>query len=86
VYILIPISINVSCIQFSCSCRGQLVSFMSSCLGCPDMFETNSLNSVKDLFAIISDDSSPTAGTMLKDLVQELEKQEFLTQVYARLG
>jgi len=63
------------------NCRGQLVSFMASCLGCPDMFEMNSLNSVKDLFAILADDSSPTVGTMMKDLVQELDNQEFLTQV-----
>ena len=58
---------------------------MASCLGCPDMFETNSSNSVKDLFLILAEDASPTVSLMVKDLVEELHKQEFLEQIISEM-
>jgi hypothetical protein len=49
------------------------------------MFESNSLYSVKDLFAILAEDSSPSAASLLKELVEELHKQEFLEPVVNEL-
>ena len=62
-------------------CRTQLVSFMASCLGCPDMFDSVSASSVKDLFNILAEDTSTAAPAMMRDLVEELHNQEFLEQV-----
>jgi hypothetical protein len=67
--------------SFSSSCKAQLVSFLTSCLGLPDMFEEKSANSIADFTAVLKEDSSPVIITLMKDLADELEKQDYLCQV-----
>jgi hypothetical protein len=63
------------------SCKAQLVSFLASCLGLPEMFEEKSASSIADFVAVLKEDSSPSVVTLLKDLIDELEKQDYLSQV-----
>lgn len=46
------------------------------------MFDVRSLNSVSDFAALLHDDSSSSSSSLLlKDLVEELDKQEYLATV-----
>lgn len=63
------------------SCKSQLVSFLASCLGVPEMFGELSSHSIQDLFTAIKEDGSATATLLFKELWDELEKQEYLDQV-----
>ncbi len=45
------------------------------------MFEANSANSVSDLFVQLSEDASPPMLSLLRDLAEELEKQDYLAGV-----
>ena len=45
------------------------------------MFDSISATSVKDLFAILAEDTSTAAPTMMKELAEELHNQDFLDQV-----
>ncbi len=46
------------------------------------MFGEASQNSILDLINVIKEDTSPTITLLLKDLVDELEKQDYLNQVF----
>lgn len=45
------------------------------------MFDRNSANSVTDLLAVVSEETSPALLSLLSELVEELEKQEYLQKV-----
>lgn len=47
----------------------------------PELFDTKSVNSCQDLVNELSDDSSPQMMMIMKDIVDELDKQEYLTEV-----
>jgi hypothetical protein len=67
---------------FIFSCRGQVVSFLASCLGVPDMFESNSANSVGDLHVLLTEEATaPVMNSLLRDLADELDKQDYLHDV-----
>jgi hypothetical protein len=63
------------------SCRKQVISFLASCLGVPEMFDANSVNSVRDLAVCLQEDSSPSMQLLLKSLVEELVTQGYLPMV-----
>jgi hypothetical protein len=67
---------------FCVSCRAQIVSFLASCLATPEMFDQKSENSINDLILFIQqDDIANVNYTLLKDLVEELDKQNYLSMV-----
>lgn len=72
-------STNLMSAEFSC--KIQLVSFVASCLGEPDMFGDISAHSVVDFFDFIAEDAIASNGLLLKDVIDELEKQSYLQTV-----
>ncbi len=63
------------------SCRKQIISFLASCLGVPEMFDSNSADSVKDLANSLQEDASPVVLLLFKDLIEELSAQDYLPMV-----
>jgi hypothetical protein len=58
------------------------VNFLATCLGEPEMFEEISENSVRDLWTMMGEESSsPAMASLTKDLVDELDKQQYLKEV-----
>ncbi len=58
------------------------MSFLASCLGVPDMFESNSANSVGDLHVLLTEEATvPVMNGLLRDLADELDKQDYLHDV-----
>lgn len=49
------------------------------------MFDANSVNSVQDLMNVLSEDPTPVIHTLLKDLIDELERQEYLGDIVRQL-
>jgi hypothetical protein len=66
------------------SCKAQLVSFLASCLGTPEIFENNSLNSINDFISVISDDATPIVQTLLREVMDEMDHQGFIKEVHLR--
>ena len=66
----------------SYSCRKQIISFLASCLGVPEMFDSNSANSVHDLALALQEDATPVMQMLLKSLTEELVAQEYLPMVH----
>jgi hypothetical protein len=56
-------------------CRKQFVSFVSSALREPDTFEDNSVSSRADLLLFISTDLSSSSTLLLKEVVEDLQKE-----------
>jgi hypothetical protein len=50
------------------------------------MFDANSADSVKDLATILQEDASPSMLMLLKDLAEELSKQNYLPSVSCLCG
>lgn len=59
----------------------QVVSFVASCLGEPDMFGDISANSAVDFFDFIAEDAAVSNNLLLKEVIDELEKQTYLQAV-----
>ena len=66
----------------SFSCRKQIISFLASYLGVPEMFDSNSANSVHDLALALQEDATPVMQMLLKSLTEELVAQEYLPMVH----
>lgn len=62
-------------------CRSTLISYLSTCLGSPETFEVNSERSVSDLVTILQEDSNVVLVGLLKELLEELDKVDFLSDV-----
>lgn len=62
-------------------CRSTLISYLSTCLGSPETFDVNSERSVSDLVMILQEDSNVVLVGLLKELLEELDKVDFLSDV-----
>lgn len=62
-------------------CRSTLISYLSTCLGSPETFDVNSERSVSDLVTILQEDSNVVLVGLLKELLEELDKVDFLSDV-----
>ena len=67
------------------NCRSQVVSFIASSLGEPEMFGPNSEHALSDFFHTLSEDTSPQMPGLLKLLAEELTKQDTMTTVAHQL-
>ena len=67
------------------NCRSQVVSFIASSLGEPEMFGPNSEQALGDFFHTLSEDTSAQMPGLLKLLAEELTKQDTLTTVAHQL-
>ncbi len=57
------------------------MSFLATCLGTPEVFESNSLSSVDDFITILCDDASPLLQSLFRELMDELERQVVIEKV-----
>jgi len=62
-------------------CRSTLISYLSTCLGSPETFDVNSERSVSDLVTLLQEDSNVVLVGLLKELLEELDKVDFLSDV-----
>ena len=67
------------------NCRSQVVSFIASSLGEPEMFGPNSENALGDFFQTLSESTSAQLPGLLKLLAEELTKQDTMTTVAHQL-
>lgn len=67
------------------NCKSQIISFMVSSLIEEDMFGENSINAIKDLYTVISNETSNALNGMLKDLCEELSRQDNLKSIVNKL-
>eukprot|EP01038_Epipyxis_sp_PR26KG_P006656 gene6656-9137_t len=65
-------------------CKGQVVALISSCLSEPELFESAN-NSVNDFMTILVEDTSFGMNSLLKELIEELNKQEYINKVLSEL-
>ncbi|RYH20904.1 hypothetical protein EON65_22155, partial [archaeon] len=62
-------------------CRGQVVNFMATSLGDPDMFggtSSNAQGNLMTLYNLLGEDSSTPNVLMVRELVDELDQQGYL--------
>ena len=67
------------------SCRSQVVSFITSALGEPEIFGGNSQTAIADFYQYLCDDTSPAATGLLREISEELHKQGIMTDVVTQL-
>lgn len=68
------------------SCRSQVVSFITSALGEPEIFGINSQTAIADFYQYLCDDTSPSASGLLREISEELHKQGIMTDVVTQLA
>lgn len=66
---------------FHRSCKSQIVAFVASCLIDPEIFAEKSAKSLKDFAQIFEDDMSLASSQFLREVFDELEKQDGLEKV-----
>lgn len=70
---------------FMYRCKSELVSFIASSLIDQEIFAEKSAHSINDLMQLLLTESLATAGGFMKDLLDELEKQQSLDTVSLKL-
>jgi hypothetical protein len=59
-----------------------VVSFIVSCFVDPEIFGSKSINASKEFYQMLLEDSSPQMSFLLKEVINELDAQKSLTQVF----
>jgi hypothetical protein len=66
-------------------CRGQVVSFMFTSIDAPEIFGSNSANSIDDFVRFLAAERSSIASSILRELAEELVGQGCLESVADKL-
>eukprot|EP01039_Chlorochromonas_danica_P011200 gene11200-12488_t len=66
-------------------CKEQIVSFLATCLGMPEMFDESSARSLFHFATFLAEDTSSISVLLIKEVVDELQKQDYLENVASQL-